>query len=75
MLAIHQAFAAESITIAFPQTVVWSGAAKPGELYEGQVGVVNMSRPGVDEPEVDPERRVAHWRLPGLRRSDQQSGS
>ncbi len=75
VLAIHQAFAAESITIAFPQRVVWSGAAESGELYEGQVDVVNMSRPGLDEPEADPERRVAHWRLPGLRRSDQQSGS
>ncbi len=75
VLAIHQAFAAESITIAFPQTVVWSGKQRPGELYEGPLDVVNMSRPGVDEPESDQERRVAHWRLPGLRRGDQRSGS
>ncbi len=75
MLAIHQAFAAESITIAFPQTVVWSGQSKPGQLYDGKVAEVNMERPGVDSPQFDQERRVTHWRLPGLRRGDQSSGA
>ncbi|MCQ3807671.1 MAG: hypothetical protein OXB92_06220 [Acidimicrobiaceae bacterium] len=42
-----------------PVRVAVSGAA-------GQIGY---------SPEVAPERRVAHWRLPGLRRSDQQSSS
>ena len=70
VLAIHQAFAAASITIAFPQTVVWSGQARPTQLYDGNVKMVQTPRPGMDQPEADAERRVANWRLPGLRRSD-----
>lgn len=33
MLAIHQAFAADGITIAFPQVVVWSGVDTDEALY------------------------------------------
>ena len=75
VLAIHQAFAANSITIAFPQTVVWSGQAKPGQLYDGNAEMVQIPRPGLDQPEADLQRRVAHWRLAGLRRSDSQPDS
>ena len=68
VLAIHQAFAAESITIAFPQVVVWSGQERPDRLYRGEVGEVRASYPGLDQPSAEPERRMPQWRLPGLRR-------
>ena len=71
VVAIHQAFAAESITIAFPQVVVWSGQAKPDQLYEGSVGVVHRPDVDLEQPEADKERRMPQWRLRGLRRSDQ----
>lgn len=70
MLAIHQAFAAESITIAFPQVVVWSGHQRPDRLYGGRVGEVRTPFPGLDQQVAEPERRMQQWRLPGLRRSD-----
>ena len=68
ILAIHQAFAAESITIAFPQVVVWSGHQRPDRLYGGQVGEVRIPHPGLDQPDEEPERRLPQWRLPGLLR-------
>ena len=68
VLAVHQAFAAESITIAFPQVVVWSGQERPDRLYGGEVGEVRASYPGLDQPAAEPERRMSQWRLPGLRR-------
>ena len=71
VVAIHQAFAAESITIAFPQVVVWSGQAKPDQLYEGSVGEVRRPDVDLEQPEADKERRMPQWRLRGLRRSDQ----
>ena len=71
VVAIHQAFAAESITIAFPQVVVWSGQAKPDQLYEGSVGVVHRPDVDLEQPGADKERRMPQWRLRGLRRSDQ----
>ena len=71
VVAIHQAFAAESITIAFPQVVVWSGQAKPDQLYAGSVGVVHRPDVDLEQPEADKERRMPQWRLRGLRRSDQ----
>ncbi len=71
VVAIHQAFAAESVTIAFPQVVVWSGQAKPDQLYEGSVGVVHRPDVDLEQPEADKERRMPQWRLRGLRRSDQ----
>ena len=71
VVAIHQAFAAESITIAFPQVVVWSGQAKPDQLYDGSVGVVHRPDVDLEQPEAEKERRMPQWRLRGLRRSDQ----
>ena len=38
MLAIHQAVAAEDITIAFPQLVVWPGAGADDAPYGGPLG-------------------------------------
>ena len=70
VLAIHQAFAASSITIAFPQVVVWSGQPRPDRLYGGSVGEVRARYPGLDQPEAGQERRGPQWRLPGRRRSD-----
>ena len=71
MLAIHQAFAAESITIAFPQVVVWSGQDRPDRLYGGRVGEVRTQFPGLDRPVAEPERRLPQWRLPSRRRSEE----
>ena len=73
VLAIHQAFAAESITIAFPQVVVWSGQDRPDRLYGGQVGEVRAPYPGLDQPEAEQERRGPQWRLPGRRIADRRS--
>ena len=69
VLAIHQAFAASSITIAFPQVVVWSGEPKPDRLYGGQVREVRTAYPGLDEAQADRERRATSWRRPGRHRS------
>ncbi len=75
VLAIHQAFAAESITIAFPQVVVWSGQQRPDRLYGGNVGDVRARYPGLDQPESQQERRGPQWRLPGRRIADRRSSS
>ena len=75
VLAIHQAFAAESITIAFPQVVVWSGQQRPDRLYGGEVGEVRGPYPGLDQPESEQERRGPQWRLPGRRAADRRSSS
>ena len=69
VLAVHQAFAAVDITIAFPQLVVWGGHSRPDRLYGGQVSEVRAPYPGLDQPESTQERRAPQWRLPGLRRS------
>ena len=71
LLAIHQAFAASSITIAFPQVVVWSGQPRPDRLYGGNVGEVRARYPGLDQPGPEQERRGPQWRLPGRRRSSE----
>ena len=68
VVAIHREFAACSITIAFPQMVVWSGHERPDRLYGGAVGEVRAPYPGLDQPEQGEERRGPQWRLPGLRR-------
>ena len=73
VLAIHQAFAAESITIAFPQVVVWSGQQRQGQLYGGEVGEVRAPHRGLDQPKVARDRRGPQWRLPGRRRPDAKS--
>ena len=70
VLAIHQAFAAVDITIAFPQLVVWGGQSRPDRLYGGDVSEVRTPYPGLDQPESPQERRAPQWRLPGRRRSD-----
>ena len=70
VLAIHQAFAAADITIAFPQVVVWSGQPRPDRLYGGEVGEVRGHYPGLDQPDAEQPRRAAPWRMPGRRRSD-----
>ncbi len=69
VLAIHREFAACSITIAFPQVVVWGGQQRPDRLYRGEVGEVRAPYPGLDKPEDPQERRGSQWRLPGLRRT------
>ena len=73
VLAIHQAFAAESITIAFPQVVVWSGEQHPDRLYRGEVGEVRAPYPGLDRPESEQERRGPQWRFGGRRTSSRRS--
>ena len=73
VLAIHQAFAAESITIAFPQVVVWSGQQRQGRLYGGEVGEVRAPHRGLDQPKVARDRRGPQWRLPRRRRPDAKS--
>ena len=70
VVAIHQAFAASSITIAFPQMVVWSGEQKLDRLYGGQVGEVCTSYPGLAESRAYRDRRATSWRLPGRPRSE-----
>ena len=75
VLAIHREFAAESITIAFPQVVVWSGQQHPDRLYGGEVGEVRAPYPGLDQPESEQERRGPQWRLPGRRIADRRPNS
>ena len=73
VLAIHQAFAAENITIAFPQVVVWTGQQRPDRLYGGQVREVRAPYPGLEETKAGAERRLPSWRLPGRRRPERDS--
>lgn len=73
VLAIHREFAAESITIAFPQVVVWSGRDRPDRLYSGSVDEVRAPYPGLDQPESEQERRGPQWRLGGRRTSSRRS--
>ncbi len=68
VLAVHQAFAASSITIAFPQVVVWSGQERSDRLYGGNVAEVRTPYPTLDQSAAEPDRRAPQWRLPGLRR-------
>jgi small-conductance mechanosensitive channel len=75
VLAVHREFAAGSITIAFPQVVVWGGQQRPDRLYGGQVGEMRAPYPGLDQPESGQERRGSQWRLPGRRTTDRQSDS
>ena len=70
VLAIHQAFAAASITIAFPQVTVWSGQQRPDRLYGGNVGDVRVQYPGLDTSEAGQGRRAGAWRRGTRRRSD-----
>ena len=72
VLAIHQAFAASSITIAFPQVTVWSGQQRPDRLYGGKVPDVSTPYPGLDPMQAGRDRRSLVWRRGGRRRSDAQ---
>lgn len=69
VLAIHQTFAAASITIAFPQVTVWSGEQRPDRLYGGEVSEVSTVYPGLDEMQAGRDRRALTWRRGGRRRS------
>ena len=73
VLAIHREFTAESITIAFPQVVVWSGRDRPDRLYSGSVDEVRAPYPGLDQPESEQARRGPQWRLGGRRTSSRRS--
>ena len=75
VLAVHQAFAAGGITIAFPQVVVWTGQQRPDRLYGGEVEEVRTPYPGLDEHPSDKDRRAPQWRLGGRRTSDRRSSS
>ena len=70
VLAIHQSFAARSITIAFPQVVVWGGERRPDRLYGGNVHDVRTPYPGLVEPSADRARRPTSRRRSGRQRSD-----
>ena len=70
LLAVHQAFAAASITIAFPQVTVWSGQPRPDRLYGGEVSEVRTPYPGLDVMQAEQGRRALAWRRGGRRRSD-----
>ena len=70
VLAIHQAFAAASITIAFPQVTVWSGQPRPDRLYGGEVDEVRTPYPGLDVMQAERGRRSLAWRRGARRRSD-----
>ncbi|MXZ97852.1 MAG: mechanosensitive ion channel [Acidimicrobiaceae bacterium] len=70
VLAIHQAFAATSITIAFPQVTVWSGEQRPDRLYGGEASEVRTPYPGLDVMQAERGRRSLAWRRGGRRRSE-----
>ena len=61
ILAVHQAFAAAGITIAFPQVVVWPGQVPDGDLYDA----------GASEGELFTE----HAAVEGGRERSRSSGS
>ncbi len=63
VIAIHQAFAHEGITIAFPQMVVWSGSEAGDGLYADRPARVKTSYPGLTEVDHDRKRRP-QWRRP-----------
>ena len=57
-IAIHQAFLAETITIAFPQVVVWGGTEKSA-TYGRPARVVDTPYPGLVVTDVQDRRRIA----------------
>lgn len=63
MLAIHQAFADQGITIAFPQVVVWPGHDSSGELYDAVPDSVHTQHPGVAASAPgDTDQESSGWR-------------
>lgn len=66
MLAIHQAFAAEDITIAFPQMVVWPGgeadASPYGDTLGDEVYTEHAAIPGGRERSTSPGGGWRRWR-------------
>ncbi len=67
VVAIHQAFADEGITIAFPQMVVWSGAEIQSDLYETRHDEIQTPYPGLDDSSGKRQRRSRQWRRPTRR--------
>src|SRR6056297_318593 len=67
MLAIHQAFAVDGITIAFPQVVVWPGADADTAPYGGTLGDLGTGEvftPHAAVPhgrERSPQRTSSNW--------------
>ncbi len=66
ILAIHQAFNAQAITIAFPQVVVWSGADAADTPYGGPLGdevyTEHAAIPGGRERSTSPSGGWRPWR-------------
>lgn len=56
-IAVHQAFAAEDITIAFPQVVVWSGSDSPVP-YDQPPQNIATSYPSLDSSNPPKKKRI-----------------
>lgn len=63
IFAVHEALLAETITIAFPQMVVWGGIESDSSIYLTEPGTVDLPFPGLGQQSVR-KRRIA----PSLRR-------
>ncbi len=64
VIAIHQAFAAADITIAFPQLTMWRGEPGSGSPYDGLSTQVHTVHPGLDEKSSQAKRRARQFRRP-----------
>ena len=49
VIAIHQAFAAAGITIAFPQLTMWRGEPSVAAPYDDVPAQVHTHQPGLDD--------------------------
>jgi small-conductance mechanosensitive channel len=64
VIAIHQAFAAANITIAFPQLTMWRGEPGGGNPYADLPSEVHTVHPGLDEKTSQAKRRARQLRRP-----------
>ena len=70
VIAVHQGLAAEQITIAFPQVVVWSGDTDGAGPYERYLDRVHTEYPGLSSGRPEQKRRPIPWRRSNRRPTD-----
>ncbi len=58
MIAVHQALAAQDITIAFPQVVVWSGS-ESAATYDQPPQNIATPYPGLDSSNPPKKKRIS----------------
>lgn len=58
VIAVHQAFDAADITIAFPQLTLWTAEPSDSGPYDEYSETIRSPYPGLDRPSTEPRRRL-----------------